>query len=100
MRCPAHTMEVLTPPRGRACGLLSLAHIPCSSPAGLSTSRAAPSGLSVSNHLAAPADRFGTCPVSVGGFPLAADLGIATASHGSNRGQTPARQSARPNRSD
>src|SRR5208282_6582261 len=48
------------------------------------------SGLSVSNHLTASPDRFGTCPVSVVGFPLIAGLGFAFPSQ--------ARQSARPNR--
>jgi hypothetical protein len=74
---------------------------------GLSTSRTSPSGLSVSNHPSAPPDRFGTCPVSVGGkagqgsggeavgiarrgFPLVAGLGFATPPE--------ARQSARPYR--
>ena len=58
--------------------------------AGLSTSRASPSGVSVSNHPTASSDRFVTCPVSVAGFPLIAGLGFAFPSE--------ARQSARPNR--
>ena len=48
------TMRALTPARGCACGLLNLAHSPARCRAGLSTSRAAPSGLSVSNHPTAP----------------------------------------------
>ena len=58
--------------------------------AGLSASRASPSGLSVSNHPTASSDRFVTCPVSVAGFPLIAGLGFAFPSE--------TRQSARPNR--
>jgi hypothetical protein len=58
--------------------------------AGLSTSRISPSGLSVSNHLTAPHDRFGTCPVSVAGFPFVSGLGFTLPSG--------ARHTARPNR--
>jgi hypothetical protein len=50
----------------------------------------APSGLSDSNHLTAPADRFATCPVSVEGFPFITGPGFAIS--------PVARQTARPKR--
>jgi hypothetical protein len=84
------TMSALTPARGCACGLLDLAHIPCSTPrrslhfTGL-TFRA----LRLQSPHRSP-DRFVTCPVSVGGFPFITGLGFTFPSE--------ARQSARPNR--
>ena len=58
--------------------------------AGLPTSRASPAGISVSNHHPASPNRFGICPVSVGGFPLITGLGFAISSGD--------RESAQPNR--
>ena len=50
----------------------------------------APSGLSDSNHLTAPADRFATCPVSVDRFPFITGPGFAIS--------PVARRTARPKR--
>jgi hypothetical protein len=78
------TMSALTPARGCACGLLDLAHIPCSTPrrslhfTGL-TFRA----LRLQSPHRSP-DRFVTCPVSVGGFPFITGLGFTFPSHGSS----------------